>query len=74
MLSTIKQPNKPDQPELLILKNALVGNNQTGCSEDLSGRGRRDLMSPTRYTKSPKKKEYLARSRQPRKIWYAFHQ
>jgi len=27
--------NGPDQSELLVLKNALVGNNQASCSEDL---------------------------------------
>jgi hypothetical protein len=32
---TIKQPTKPDKPELLVLKNALVSDNQTSCSKDL---------------------------------------
>lgn len=34
-------PTGPDQLELLVQKNALVGNNQASCSEDLPSKHNR---------------------------------
>jgi hypothetical protein len=71
----------PDQSELLVLKDALVGNHQASRSEDLPSKRNRiriNHQQGTNHTPPPPPvppvAAYLARSCQARKIWYAVYQ